>query len=306
MPPAAGPPRLGRVGCRVWQGLRGKAVVSTFDLSAQPSGMARRQGAHGLLQHAAIVGSDELGPVVVWCAQFDPSPRRSPLPTLKRMSNLVRRHVWQVEAVQCLTDCQRHPTDWRRSCPFKGGATPRGTSTKHRPFGLDSYLSVSLVSEWRRPDLGSSLPRSACRSRTGALGEPIGQWLSACGAESHDVASLPGRFDCPRVVALADVANSLVGGYAIEHSDTGQGSASPTVATAAGDLDPLLDRAAPSLAQRVPRVDVVTWQPVVRPADAPIFPTHWLRRVAEQVQPEVRTLCVGRWSTQPTTPDNST
>lgn len=133
-----------------------------------------------------------------------------------------------------------------------------------------------------------------------------GSRLSERGVGLRDVAPLPGRLDRPSVVVLADEANGFVGGYAVQNSKAGKCSARPTASAAAGDLDPFFPRTDPSLTQRLSRVPLVSWQPEIRPANPPLLPTHRPRRLAEQVQPEVRTLPVRHRSTQRTTPDKST
>src|SRR5664280_8942 len=77
------------------------------------------------------------------------------------------------------------------------------------------------------------------------------------GAESLDVAGLPGRLDRPSVVVLADEGDRLTGGYAIQHGQTAEGSARPAAPAAAGDFHPFVLGPAPCLAQRISRVVLV-------------------------------------------------
>jgi hypothetical protein len=87
--------------------------------------------------------------------------------------------------------------------------------------------------------------------------KPIALRDKSRGAESLDVAALPGRLDRPSVVVLSDKGDGLTGGYAVQHGETGEGSARPAAPAAAGDLHAFVLGSAPCLAQRVSRVILV-------------------------------------------------
>lgn len=135
----------------------------------------------------------------------------------------------------------------------------------------------------------------------------IPQRLQLHGAESHDVAPLPGRLDRPAVVALAYKGDGMIGRYAIQHRKTGERSARPAAPSAASDLDSLAPSSTPRLTQRVPRVSLVDRQPQVRPTNPSLFPVHGRRRgPAQQVEPKVRRHTIRHRLPQATAPDRST
>lgn len=119
------------------------------------------------------------------------------------------------------------------------------------------------------------------------------------GAESLNVAALPGRLDRPSVVVLSDEGNCLVGGHAVQHSETGEGGARSTATATASDFDSFGLCSPPSHGQSVSCVIIIPGQPEVRPPNPTHVPAQASRWFAEQVEPEVWEGTLGRRPAQP-------
>src|SRR6476469_3356937 len=84
---------------------------------------------------------------------------------------------------------------------------------------------------------------------------------STAGGPPGDIAALTGRLDRVRVVVLAYERDGLGARDAVEDGQAGQGGAGASVATRAGDLDPLGHGALPGLGQHGEHVGLFGGEP---------------------------------------------
>ena len=89
----------------------------------------------------------------------------------------------------------------------------------------------------------------------------------------------------------ADVADCVAVGYSIEYGEARQGGTSATSSARAGDLHALGFGPGPRFLKCIARVRVVGGKPEVGPGNPPACPLDRGRRLAQQIQREVR-----RWA----------